>query len=154
MSRHRGLKNLIDDYDESEDFDPMESDESSPDFYITQVIEKTGALPKKKVLNALNAVDWDIQAAIKLLKGQNSVKPTPQPATRTQGKTIPTPAQKLPVLSNTSSISSTKSPSIIQKKDSTSSYASSKSSQIEEKKQPVLNLVLMNQIYPDVNSEV
>ena len=72
MSRHRGVKNVIDDYDEYEDFDPMDDDESSTDYYIAQVISKVGMMSKEKILKALNSTDWNVNSAVSLLKSQNS----------------------------------------------------------------------------------
>ena len=57
MARHRGLINMIDDDSDYEDFDPMDDDESTADYYITQVIAKTGAMAKDKVVKALDAKD-------------------------------------------------------------------------------------------------
>lgn len=83
MARHRGVRqDLMDDYDEYEDFDPMDDDESSADYYITQVIAKTGAIPRDKVIKALEASDWDINGAVKILKQ----RPQPQAKSGAQMK--------------------------------------------------------------------
>ncbi|OMJ85259.1 hypothetical protein SteCoe_13497 [Stentor coeruleus] len=91
MARHRGIRqDLMDDYDENEDFDPMDDDESSADYYITQVIAKTGAMPRDKVIKALEAADWDINGAVKILKQ----RPQPQAKSATQIKQGPIPSSQ------------------------------------------------------------
>ena len=172
MSRHRGLKDLIDDYDETEDFDPMDDDESSPDFYIAQVVAKTGAMPKAKVLKALDSVDWDVPAAVRLLKSQAQPKPPPNNNNKNNKppQAKPNPQAKAPANSPqikqqnprppaTSSASTPKLQTQISKSSSVSSSTTKSPSltsnpSTEETKAPPSTHALLNQDYPDVNSEV
>jgi hypothetical protein len=80
---------MVEDYDEYDDFDPMNDDESSEDFYITQVINKYKKLPREKIIKALDDTDWDVDKAVKLLKTKDQpAKPGKQPVSSNlvQGK--------------------------------------------------------------------
>ena len=111
MSRHRNLKQMVDDDDEYDDFDPMDDDESSEDYYITQVINKYKKLPRDKIIKALDDTDWDIDGAIKLLKSRDQpVKPGKQPVSGKSAQTGQvTKSGAGPALTGTTSVSSSQS---------------------------------------------
>lgn len=147
---------MIDDYDEYDDFDPMDDDETSADYYITQVIEKTGVMPKDKIIKALEDSDWDIGAAIKLLKAPKTpAKPVQKPSPTANNQTKQNPQKK----SQEKATPSTKQPEKVfspTKLSSSSSISdlptlkSQTSHSLEEQKSLPLNI---NQDYPDINFE-
>ena len=69
MSRHRNVKHMMDEYDDDEDLDEEE-------YYISMVLQKAGKkVGRKKAIQALEATNWVINDAVKLLK-----TPPPQAA--------------------------------------------------------------------------
>jgi UBA-like domain len=148
MSRHRGVKNLIEYDDEYEDFDPMDDDESSEDYYISQVIKKTGFISKNKIRKALESTDWDVNAAINLINVSKSVpnkpnqppnpssQPKKQQAKPTQSKPqeLPSPQPVQLKSSPPQAVTATPTPKLVAE---------------ETKKAQGLN-----QDYPDINTEV
>jgi hypothetical protein len=68
---------MVEDYDEYDDFDPMDDDEYSEDYYITQVISRFKKIPREKILKALDDSDWDIEQTVKLLKQREQGNKTP-----------------------------------------------------------------------------
>lgn len=93
MSRHRNLKQFIEDEDEYDDFDPMEDDEASEDFYIAQVISRYKKLPREKILKALDDSDWDINQTINLLKHREAQSKQPGKVAAGKQGSQPKPVQ-------------------------------------------------------------
>ena len=98
MSRHRNLKQFIEDEDEYDDFDPMDDDEASEDFYIAEVIGRYKKLPREKILKALDDCDWDIGETVKLLKQREGQGKGPGPGkVGVKGKGLETKAVESPL---------------------------------------------------------
>ena len=99
---------MVDDSDDYDDFDPMDDDETSADYYITQIINKYKKLPREKIIKALDDTDWNINEAIKLLKSRDQpAKPGKQPVSTK----APQPVQAarpgaVPPLTGSNSVSS------------------------------------------------
>lgn len=71
MSRHRNVKHMIDDYDD-EDLDEDE-------YAISMVSQKAGKkFGRKKIIEALDSSNWDIEGAVKLLKQPPPPPPKPK----------------------------------------------------------------------------
>ncbi|CAG9329625.1 HBS1L [Blepharisma stoltei] len=166
MSRHRQFKRDIEEDEDYEDFDPME-DTDSPDYYIARVIEKTGPAHKDQVLKALQANDWNVQAAIKVINAakQKTQKPaqkaSPQKASP-QKNAAPAPKQpEIKVAQPQIKIAepSKKLEEDLPKLDAKSSSTEEvKTPHIEESKTPILSPQVskqdLNADYPDIYPDI
>lgn len=69
MSRHRNMKwDMEEDEEQLEDYEGDPEDD--PDYYISLILEKLGAgISPEQAEQALDECDWDVEKAIKKLRG-------------------------------------------------------------------------------------
>ena len=70
MSRHRNVKWDMDEEDQYEDYE--QDPEDDPDYYISLILEKLGiGVSPEQAEQALEECDWDVEKAIKQLRGMH-----------------------------------------------------------------------------------